>query len=136
MRRRPAVASAPVTLAALLCVAAAGAASAQALDPERRTCLEQVLSGIGWSGTNQLYCLKPDPTRVRLDPFGRCRERRFEVTIKNICEFFVDVRWRFERERAEQRRTLGPNQAFTVDCGQLSDRCDGSVLATFQKAAN
>jgi hypothetical protein len=118
----------------LLALLAAGPAGAQALDRDDQPCLETVLSGVTWRGTSQLYCLKPDPSRTRRDAFGHCQERRFEVTLKNKCEFAIDVRWRFDTVMTPQYRTLAPNQSFTADCGQLSDRCGGSVIATAEKA--
>jgi hypothetical protein len=123
-------------MAALLIMMLAGSAFGQAVDANNRACLEILPSGTSWLGASQLYCLKPDPMRTRRDPFGRCQERRFEVTLKNACEYAILVRWRFNTSMAEQRRPLGPNQSFVVDCGQLSDRCDGGVLAFGDKLAN
>jgi hypothetical protein len=123
-------------VAAALLALAAGAAWGQAVDSNNRDCLETVPTGMTWRGTSQLYCLKPDPMRTRRDAFGRCQERRFEITLKNNCEFLIEVRWRFDNGTPEQHRTLGPDQAITVDCGQLSERCDGSVVATAERVAN
>ena len=125
-----------LALAVALGLAAAAPARAQAVDREDRACLETVPSGTSWLGTNQLYCLKPDPGRTRRDAFGRCQERRFEVTLKNRCEFSILVRWRFTNGMPAQERALGPHQAFTLDCGQLSERCDGAVIASGEKLRN
>ena len=123
-------------LAALLVLTPVAASAAEAVDRENRPCLETVLSGLTWRGTNQLYCLKPDPRRTRRDPFGRCQERHFEVRLKNSCDFLIEVRWRFERDRAQQHRTLGPSQVFTVECAEISDQCDGSIVAVAAKYGN
>ncbi len=122
-------------LSALLVLVPAGPAAAQARDSDDRPCLETVMTGVTWRGTSQLYCMKPDPDRTRRDPFGRCQERRFEITLKNNCGFAIEVRWRFENNiMAPQYRTLGPNQSFKADCRQISDHCGGSVKATAEKA--
>ena len=136
MDLRPPARRARPLAAALLVLALAAPARAQAVDRNKRDCLETVPSGTTWRGTSQLYCLKPDPMRTRHDAFGRCQERRFEITLKNSCEFLIDVRWRFDNETAERRLSLAPHHAVTVDCGQLSDRCNGGVIAFGDKAAN
>ncbi len=136
MRPRRSAPHAPRILGVLLALVPSIAAAVEAVDRENRACLETALSGVTWRGTNQLYCLKPDPRRTRRDPFGRCQERHYEVTLKNSCAFLIEVRWRFENETASRYRTLGPHQAFTVECAQISDQCEGSIVAVAEKVAN
>jgi hypothetical protein len=104
-------------------------AQAAAVDKNRDNCLETVPAGTFWAGTSQLHCLKPDPQRTRKDAFGRCQERRFEVSMRNRCDFMIIANWRFNNGMRLKQQVLGPNQAYTVDCGQLSDQCDGAVIA-------
>lgn len=119
-------------LAALLGVLPVADARAQAaaVDKNREACLETAVTGSPWSSTSQLHCLKPDPTRTRKDPFGACQERRFEVTLHNRCDVLILVTWRFENGMRARQKALGPNQSYVVECGQLSDQCDGSVRAS------
>src|SRR5579871_373420 len=105
MRPRRSAPHAPRILGVLLALVPSIAAAVEAVDRENRACLETALSGVTWRGTNQLYCLKPDPRRTRRDPFGRCQERHYEVTLKNSCAFLIEVRWRFENETASRYRT-------------------------------
>ncbi|MBV8166249.1 MAG: hypothetical protein JO021_05610 [Alphaproteobacteria bacterium] len=104
-------------------------AQAAAVDKNRENCLETEATGTMWSATSQLHCLKPDPQRTRMDPFGRCQERRFEVTMRNRCDFMIISNWRFNNGMRLKQQVLGPNQIYVVNCGQLSDQCDGSVIA-------
>jgi hypothetical protein len=120
-------------LALALTVLPMADALAQAWDRNRENCLETEATGTLWSSTSQLHCLKPDPQRTRRDPFGRCQERRFEVTMRNRCAFLVIANWRFNNGMRLQQRLLGPSQSFAVYCGQLSDQCDGSVIAYGEK---
>lgn len=119
-------------LLSLLSVADA-LAQTGAVDRNRDNCLETPLPDEQWVSSSQLHCLKPDPNRTRRDPFGRCQERRFEVKMRNRCEFVILVNWRFNNGMRVQQRALGPNQSFIVDCRQLSDQCDGSVIAYADK---
>ena len=108
-------------------------AQAAAVDKNRENCLETEPTGAVWSATSQLHCLKPDPQRTRKDPFGRCQERRFEVTMRNRCDFFITAYWRFNNGMRLKQQFLGPSQSYVVNCGQLSDQCDGGVIAYGEK---
>ena len=121
-------------LALLLSVMPIADALAQAaVDQNRENCLETEATGTVWSSTSQLHCLKPDPQRTRKDPFGRCQERRFEVTMRNRCDFFIIAYWRFNNGMRLKQQFLGPSQSYVVNCGQLSDQCDGGVIAYGEK---
>ena len=110
-------------------------ALAQAWDRNRENCLETEATGTIWSSTSQLHCLKPDPQRTRRDPFGRCQERRFEVTMRNRCDFHIIANWRFANGMRLKQHFLGPSQSYIVNCGQLSDQCDGAVIAYGEKVS-
>jgi hypothetical protein len=122
-------------VALLLSLTPIADALAQAYDSNRENCLETLATGTIWSSTSQLHCLKPDPQRTRRDPYGRCQERRFEVTMRNRCDYFIVANWRFNNGMRLKQQFLGPNQSYIVNCGQLSEQCDGSVIAFGEKVA-
>lgn len=102
---------------------------AQAVDRNKEDCLKVIPYSTDWRSTSQLHCLRFDPMRTRRDPFGRCQERRFEVELRNACEFPIIAHWRFNNGMREQHKLLGPSQVLHIDCGQVSDRCEGDVIA-------
>ena len=120
-------------LVAMFGLAQAEPAWSQAVDRYKEDCLKVEAHGTDWRGASQLYCLRFDPMRTRKDPFGRCQERRFEVDLKNNCDYPVTAFWRFNNGMREQQKLLGPNQSFSVACGQVSDRCEGDVIAYAEK---
>jgi hypothetical protein len=122
-----------IAIGALIAIAHVPMALAQAVGSDNETCLKVEPQGTAWRGTSQLYCLKFDPMRTRKDPFGRCQERQFEVSLMNNCNFSVVLRWRFNNGTREQERLLGPSEVLSVVCGQISDRCEGDVIAYAEK---
>lgn len=122
-------------LAALLSLMPVADALAEAaVDRNRENCLEIEPHRFPlWVGTSQLHCLKPDPRHTRRDAFGRCQERRFEVVMHNRCDFLIAVYWRFKNGMRQQQQFLSPTESHTVTCGQLSDQCDGAILAYADK---
>jgi hypothetical protein len=122
-----------LVVGAALCLAQVTPALSQAVDRYKEDCLKVEPHGTDWRGASQLHCLKFDPMRTRKDPFGRCQERRFEVDLRNNCDYAVTAFWRFNNGMREQQRLLGPNQSFSVACGQVSDRCEGDVIAHAEK---
>ncbi len=55
--------------------------------------------------------------------------------MRNRCDFFIMADWRFNNGMRLKQQFLGPSQSYIVNCGQLSDQCDGGVIAYGEKIA-